>query len=226
MAAPVASKIILPSDTGNAGKNVRTQTRTVGADVVHEHFFIPETRRSRLGMYYGTTTVLTIPTTAQNGTSTGLIWFINPIGSGRNIGLRRWVAQIQFAVLSAIDVSLPRIALSLFTFTGTASGASLTAAKRTSADPTPVGSIRTAMTGLTVTLGAMIKSDFPPVNATASSTTVQANFVPATANDWDPDEEEQPILLPGEGLLFWSADVSTTANRRASADFIWEEFEP
>lgn len=40
MAAPIADKIILPLDTGNTGKKVRTQTRLVGADTVHEHFFV------------------------------------------------------------------------------------------------------------------------------------------------------------------------------------------
>jgi hypothetical protein len=222
MAAPVANKIQLPLDTGNTGKLVRTQTRVIGADTVHEHFFVPSTSRNRLGIYYATSGTLTIPITAQNGTTTAFFWFINPIASGRNIALRRWIAQIQFALLTAVDVTVPREALSLCTFTGTASGATIAAAKRASADQAPVGSIRTAVTGLTVTLGAMIKSDFPPVNASASSAAVAT---PSTANDWDPPEEEQPVLVPGEGLVCWSADASTTANRRLSVDFIWEEFE-
>lgn len=226
MAAPIASMIQLPSDTGNLGKKVRSQTRVVGADTVHEHFFILETRRSRLGIYYGTSGILTIPIAVHTPATTGFFWFINPVASGRNIALRRWAAQVQFAVLSAVDVSVPRLALSLCTFTGTPSGATIAAAKRATGDSTPVGSIRTAMTGLTVTVGSMIKSDFPPVNATASSATIQSVTVPATSNDWDPPEEEQPILLPGEGLICWAADGSTTANRRMSVDLIWEEYEP
>lgn len=226
MAAPIANKIILPLDTGNTGKNVRTQTRVVGADTVHEHFFILESRRSRLGIYYGTSGILTIPIAAHTPATTGFFWFINPVASGRNIALRRWATQIQFAVLSAVDVTVPRQAMALCTFTGTPSGAVIAAAKRASVDATPVGSIRTAMTGLTVTPGAMIKSDMPPINATASSATIQANLIPAVANDWDPVEEEQPILLPGEGIVCYSADGSTTANRRLSVDFAWEEYEP
>jgi hypothetical protein len=226
MAAPIADKILLPLDTGNTGKKVRTQTRVVGADTVHEHFFIPTSLRSRLGMYYGTSGTLTIPIAVHTPATTGFFWFINPVASGRNIALRRWAAQIQFAVLTAVDVSVPRLALSLCTFTGTPSGATIAAAKRATADATPVGSIRTAMTGLTVTVGNMIKTDFPPINATASSATIQSTLGPATSNDWDPPEEEQPILVPGEGLICWAADGSTTANRRLSVDFIWEEFEP
>src|SRR5262245_17213865 len=176
MAAPVASKIILPSDTGNAGKNVRTQTRVVGADTVHEHFFILETRRSRLGIYYAASGTLTIPTSAQNGTTTGLFWIFTPVGSSVKVGVRRLATQVQFATTSAIDVSVPRIAFSLFTFAGTASGAQVTPAKRMSTDATPVGQLRTASTGMTVTLGAMIKSDFPPIMPTATSTTIQGNL--------------------------------------------------
>jgi hypothetical protein len=226
MAAPIADKIILPNDSGNTGKKVRTQTRVVGADTVHEHFFIPESRRSRLGIYYAASGTLTIPTAAQNGTTTGLFWLYNPIGSAVRMAVRRIAAQIAFAVTTAVDVSLPRLALSLVTFTGTGSGTLITPAKRASIDAAAVGNLRTASTGLAVTLGAMIKSDFPPINPTATSATIQAHMPPTIPNDWDPPEEEQPILLPGEGIVCWSADASTTANRRLSTDVVWEEFEP
>lgn len=225
MAAPIADKIILPTDTGNTGKKVRSQTRVVGADTVHEHFFIPESRRARTGLYYATSGVIAYPSSAHNGTSTGYAWLYNPVGSAVKMAIRRIAMQSQFLVLTAVDVSLPRQAVSLFTFTGTGSGAQITPAKRDSTDAAAVGNLRTAVTGLTVTVGAMLKCDFPPINATASSATVQANFVPATSNDWDPPEEEQPVLRAGEGLLFWSADASTTTNRRFSVDLAWEEYE-
>jgi len=225
MAAPVASKIILPTDTGNAGKNVRTQTRVIGADTVHEHFFVPSTVRNRLGIYYAASGTLTIPTAAQNGGTTGLFWLFNPVGSSVKMAIRRLATQIQFTVTTAADLAVPRLAFSLFTFTGTASGAQVTPAKRASADANPVGNLRTASTGLTVTLGAMIKSDFPPIISTPSSATIQVMFPPTISNDWDPPEEEQPILLAGEGIVCWSADASTTANKRTSTDLVWEEFE-
>ena len=54
MAAPIANKIILPDDSGNTGKKVRTQTRVVGADTVHEHFFVQGRRaEGRLVGYVG-----------------------------------------------------------------------------------------------------------------------------------------------------------------------------
>jgi hypothetical protein len=168
---------------------------------------------------------LTIPIAVQTGTTSGLFWLYNPVGSAVKMAVRRFATQIQFAVTSAIDISTPRIAFSLFTFTGTGTGTQITPAKRTSTDAGPVGNLRTAMTGLTITLGAMIKSDFPPIMPTATSTTIQGNLVPTISNDWDPPEEEQPILLAGEGVVCWAADASTTANRRTSTDLIWEEFE-
>lgn len=225
MAAPVADKVILPLDTGNTGKKVRTQTRTVGADSVHEHFFIPISRRSVLGVYYATSGTIAFPTAAHNVTSTGYAWFYNPVGSAVKIALRRTFTQTQFAVTSAIDVTVPRQAMSLFTFTGVGSGTLITPAKRDSNDAAAVANLRTAVTGLTVTLGAMVKSDFPGINATASSATIQSGGIPSGTQEWDPPEDEQLILRAGEGLAFWSADASTTANRRWSVDICWEEFE-
>lgn len=227
MAAPVASEIRLPDDSGNTGKRVRTQTRDLGGGIIrHEHVFVLVSKRSTLGIYYAASGTLTIPTAAQNGGTTGLFWLFNPVGSLVHLAVRRIATQIQFTVTSAIDVSVPRLALSLFTFTGTASGPQVTPAKRLSSDPTPVGNLRTASTGLSVAVGAMVKSDFPPINATPTSATIQTFLVPAISNDWDPPDDEMPILKPGEGIVCWSADASTTANRRTSTDLVWEEFEP
>ncbi len=225
MAAPIADKVILPLDTGNTGKKVRTQTRVVGADTVHEHYFIPTSKRSVLGVYYATSGTIAFPTAAHNVTATGYGWFYNPVGSAVKVALRRTFTQTQFTVTSAVDVTVPRQAMSLFTFTGVGSGTLITPAKRISTDAAAVGNFRTAVTGLTVTLGAMIKSDFPSINPTATSATIQANMIPAGTQEWDPPEDEQIILLAGEGVAFWSADASTTANRRWSVDICWEEFE-
>jgi hypothetical protein len=225
MAAPVANKIILPLDTGNTGKNVRTQTRVVGADTVHEHFFIPISKDSKLGLYKAHSGVLTIPTAAHNGTTTGHLWFFNPVGNTVKARLRTLVEAMQFTVLTAVDVSVPRSLYSLFTFTGTASGAAITPAKRDSVDAAATCTLRTASTGATVTLGASIRGLLPPINATASSATIQANMPPALSPPWDPDEEECLVLRAGEGVVLWAADAGTTANRRLLSDWEWEEFE-
>ena len=89
---------------------------------------------------------------------------------------------------------------------------------------TAVASVRTAVTGMTVTPGAIIRSELPPINSTASSATVQMNQPTTIGQPWDLAEEEMPVLRAGEGIVFYSADAGTTANRRMVADMIWEEY--
>ena len=79
MAAPLASKITLPDDSGNVGKKVRTQTRVVGVDTVHEHFFIPISSRKITGIYnFNVGTAYLVTVGAQTGTSTAIAWLVNP----------------------------------------------------------------------------------------------------------------------------------------------------
>jgi hypothetical protein len=225
VAAPIADKIILPLDTGNTGKKVRTQTRVVGADTVHEHFFIPTSKDSKVGLYRAHSGILTIPTGAHNGTTTGHLWFMNPVGSTVKGRLRRLRETTQ-VVSGAIDLTAPRQLFSLFTFTGVASGATITPAKRDSTDAAPTCTLRTASTGITPTLGATIRhTGIPSIVATLASATVQVMLPPSIYPPWDPDEEECPVLRAGEGVVLWSADASTTANRRLFSDWAWEEFE-
>ena len=65
MAAPIAAFAQLPTDSGNTGKKMRTQTRVIGADTVHEHFFIESSTRDMLGSYVAHSGVFTIQATAQ-----------------------------------------------------------------------------------------------------------------------------------------------------------------
>jgi hypothetical protein len=225
MAAPVADKIILPLDTGNTGKKKRTQTRVVGADTVHEDFVILTSKDSKTGFYRAHSGILTIPTAAHNGTTTGHLWFFNPVGNTVKARLRR-LRETGQVVSGAIDLTAPRQLFNLFTFTGTASGAAITPSKRDSTDAAATCTLRTASTGATVTLGAVIKhTGVPAINATLASATVQVNLQPCIYPPWDPDEEECIVLRAGEGVVLWSADASTTANRRLFSDWAWEEFE-
>lgn len=226
MAAPVANKIQLPLDTGNTGKLVRTQTRVVGSDTVHEYYFVPTSARSKTGVYGATSGVLTVPTSATNGTTTGYFWLINPVGSAVKMAVRRISGSIQFNTLTAVDVTVPRVQFALCTFTGTASAGLITPWKRDSTDAAAVGNFRTASTGLTVTLGAAVHACLPPVVATAASATIQANMPPAVFPPIEPETEDgQIILRAGEGLVCYSPDAATTANRRLVVNVTWEEFE-
>jgi hypothetical protein len=225
MAAPIADKITLPLDTGNTGKKKRTQTRVVGADTVHEDFVILTSKDSKLGLYRAHSGILTVPAAAHNGTTTGHAWFQNPAGNTLKARVRR-MRETGQTVSGAIDLTAPRQLYSLFTFTGVASGATITPAKRDSADAAPTCFWRTASTGMTVTLGATIRhTGVPAINATLASATIQVSQPPCIYPPFDPDEEECIVLRAGEGVVLWSADASTTANRRLFCDWAWEEFE-
>lgn len=223
MAAPVAGKILLPSDTGNTGKNVRTQTRVVGADTVHEHFFVPASERSKLGRFAGHSGNLTVQAAAQTGAATGFLWLINPVGSSVKLGVRKVNVQANLATLLSTP-TVPRLLMSLVTFTGVASGATISPAKYDSTGVAPVGSLRTAATGLTITVGAAIRSALAPFSGGTAGWT----FLQSLDEDWEfmAGDDGSLVLRAGEGIAFWQPDAGTAADtRRWLIDLIWEEFE-
>jgi len=217
MAAPVANKIILPVDTGNTGKNVRTQTRVVGSDTVHEHFHIPISRREIKGIYgFSATAPAAVQAAAQNGTTTGFFWLEMPVGATKRGRLRRFSVMFDWGAVPTVDIlTLPRIALARFTFTGAASGAQITPAKRNPGDDANVATIRTASTGMTVTLGAIFQATFAPFIdfATAAGINVQPHevteLIPAGLF-----EDEWPDYGPGEGLVLYQPDAGTASDPR------------
>jgi len=219
--AITADMIQLPVDTGNAGKKKRTRTRTIGTDVVHEDFVVLSSARDYGSKPLWESDNLTIPAAVQNGTTTGLVWLFNPIGSGKKIGIDRITISDQFTAL-AVDLVAGNISVNRFTYTGTPSGAALTPAARDSTDAAAVGSARTASTGMTVTLGARLYS----------KQTQTMDLVTGGAGHWCPDQQEfmpesddaQVILREGEGIVFWSSIAVTTGNRRCVINGMWEEF--
>lgn len=222
MAAPVADKIILPLDTGNLGKNVRTQTRTVGAFSVHEHFFIPTSARSVLGKYKASTGLLTIPAAVHNGTTTGYCWLANPVGSVVKMGVQRISMTHNFIVI-AVDLLTGEVRFSRNTFTGVGSGTIVTPAKRDSTDATAVGTLFLTSATWAQTLGATFWNEQYQTQ----------DLVTGGAGHWMPyktefvaeKEEDQIVLRAGEAIAIWHSIAVTTANRRAAINFAWEEFE-
>jgi hypothetical protein len=222
MAAPVADKIILPLDTGNTGKKKRTQTRVVGADTVHEDFVIMGSTRSYLGVHGFSSGNLTILAAAQNGTSTGSLWIQNPVGSA----VRMALARLCFYHAITTNLSMPtapRIIAQLFTFTGTASGAALTTGKFDSRYPAAVGSVRTAVTGMTVTLGGILVTSLPIVTAGTAGWTFST---PDKDDNVATSEMSDVVLAAGEGLVIYQADAGTTSDtRKLVVDGAWSEFD-
>jgi len=222
MAVPVAAFIQLPLDTANGGKKRRTQTRTVGTDSVHEDFVIPTSARSILGNYICNIGIQVIPIAAQNGTATGFVWFYNPIAGTKKIAIERIKSSIQFNALG-VDLLAGSLTLAKFSFTGTGSGAVRTLVPLNSKMPAATANARTAVTGLTVSIIGVIGQWLLPVMGLATG---GAGSFSAQQVDWVADDEEEEIILnPGEGIVLYSSDGVTTANRNLVATIHHSEFE-
>lgn len=223
MSAPIASFVQTPDDTGNTGKKLRTQTRVVGANTVHEHLFVQIPQRNYIGFYWGCLPYQTVPIAAHNGTTSGNWWLFNPIANANKISLRRFSSTLNFVAL-AVDLVAGQFRMSLFTYTGTPSGAAVTLGKCDSTCPTTTASLRTASTGMTVTLGATIWEETGPILPLATGSGVVCG--PWQGIERNPDWDDAEIVLrAGEGVVDWSALALTTANRRQTTNIGIGEFE-
>lgn len=222
MAAPIATFIQVPSDATNTGKKNRTQSRVVGPDTVHEHFVVATNPRSRMGGHKTSSGVITVPAAVQNGTTTGYAWLYNPIGSTIKMAVKRRTLSLQFTALG-VDLLSGELRASLFTFSGAGSGTLVTPGRVKSTDTVAQGQMRLASTGLTVTLGATIQGEQYPTMDLATG----------GAGHWNPYRyenepdfyDDEHILLPGEGIVWWHAVAVTAANRRLIINAFHEEFE-
>lgn len=227
MARPVAAKIVLPSDASNLGPKVRTQTRVVGSDTVHEHMFIPISREKLLGLYYWVPTAAqAVQASAQNGTSTAFAWLAMPPSltvRGRIRSLE--VIFEQGAAPTADHLTLPRIALQKFSFTGTPSGANVTPMKRHTSDATNSSNLYTASTGMTITLGAFGPTFLPP--GIDFATAVGQNVVSKVNEPFKPQSEDEFFdFASGEGFALYQPDAGTTTDvRRFNFKFYIDEYD-
>jgi len=222
MTSPVDGYIQLPLDTSNTGKKRRTQTRVVGSDTVHEDFVVPISKRNILGNYIYNVAPAALPITAHNGTTTGILWLVNPTANTENLAIKRILAEIQFTA-SAIDTALGLLRGQRFTYTGTPSGATLAASRQRTTDIATGAVAYTAMTGMTITLGEVIFRRALPMMFSA---TAELGQVPPTLLDFFPKEEGMEfVLAPGEGLVLFSPVTLTTANRTATIEIQTQEYE-
>jgi len=222
MAAPIAGFIQLPLDTSNTGKKRRTQTKVIGADTVHEDFVIPISKRNILGSYITSTGVIAIPIAAQNGTTTGAVWFYNPVGSTKKVAIEKIKIAVQFVAL-AEDLLAGNLSISSMTVTGTASGTQKVPGKLDSTMPVASADARTVVTGLTPVLVSVLGSFLLPVMGLATG---GAGVFPAANLEWVADSEEEEIILnAGEGIVIWNASAVTTANRNMVINIQHSEYE-
>lgn len=223
MTAPAAGYVLLPTDTSNTGKKIQTQSETIGSDIVHAHYFIARSRRKVLARYHFAMALQSVQASAQDGTSTGFFWLHNPIGSSVHGRLKR--LQVVFSMTGEADMlSVPRIALARITFTGTASGAMVTPGKAQSALATNATDMRTAVTGLTVTVGGLVWAAVVP---TLGVTTSGISWNAGPVCTFEPNEEEDYLHYDaGEGFLLYQPDAGTASDtRRFSVTGTWDEYD-
>ena len=220
MAAPIPSNVRLADDAGNTGKRIRTDTRVVGADTVHHHWFVPISARSKKVFHYSPL-LQSVQASAQDATATGFFWFQVPAANAWDVAIRKCV--LKFATGNTLTLTFPRIVLARFTFTGTPSGATVTAAKRKSAEA-PTADLRTAVTGMTVTLAATVATFLvPQMHAVGQAFQPPVQKWP---EDHDSFEDDDVILAPSEGVLLYQPDAGTASDpRRFTVDLRVEEIE-
>ena len=218
MAAPITAFAQLPTDSGNTGKKMRTQTRVIGADTVHEHFFVETSERDRIGGYIAHSGVNLVQATAQTFPA-AFWWLINPVGNTTKIAITGIEIMSQMGS-ALVAVTSPRLLIASFTFTGAASGAVVTPGKLDSTYAATTASFRTASTGLTITKVADLLCSLPTASATA------VGYAPPMMDEWfETQEKNQIILRAGEGIAFYQPDAGTTADtRRLISTVKWDEF--
>jgi len=228
MAAPVEDYIALAEDAANLGKRARVNRRgAAGSGARYDHFTTPVSPHSKLGTQFYSTPYQTVKdnASAQDGTTTGFFWLQNPLASGFNLWLRHLLLRPSVIATTAFLTS-PRILAERFVYTGgTASGATITPAKRVTGQAA-AAFLRTAMTGMTgIALGLGVVTTFvvPPV------LTGVGQFDPAVQR-WpenrDPFETDGLLLVPGEGVVIYQPDAGTAADtRRFVMDITTDEVE-
>lgn len=231
MTRSTADKIILPSDAGNTGAKTPTMTRVIGSDTVHVPLFIKEYKEVVKGVYRASMALQSVQASAQNATSTGFLWVSCPSAvTTRAMRIRKLELQINHSASTTMP-SVPRIGIARYTFTGTASGATLAGAKIDPDSANPSIDLRTAVTGMTVTLntdpGSLLNSVLvPPMHNVTAAGLLFAPSVPQYLVDISADEDEWPMIKAGQGICLYQLDAGTaTDTRRFTASLTWDEIE-
>ncbi len=175
-----------------------------------------------LGEYFVSSGKQTILATAQ-GATVGFFWLINPVSSGIVVRVKR-VNFKESPTAATQFVTVPRITIERVTFTGTASGTTISPAKRDSNDAANIGLLITASTGLTLTAGNVIITFLVPPVVLGSGTSA-AFARPPTFDIFDPDQEDRALVLrPGEGIVCRQPDAGSTSDTRTFVlDVFWAE---
>lgn len=223
--------VTLPSDAANTGAKTPTMIKTQGANQVETPLVIPDRYETVRGVYRAGMAIQSVAAAAQNATSTGFLWITLPAANtSRAVRLRKCELSFQHSGATTMP-TLPRIGLARFTFTGTASGATLAGAKVDPDADNPSVDMRTAVTGMTVTLntdpGSLLSTVVVPAmhNVTAAGLLFACTDVQQLVS-LQADEDEWPIIKGGQGLVMYQLDAGTATDlRRFGVSMTWDEIE-
>lgn len=165
----------------------------------------------------------TVQATAQNGTTTGFVWIFNPSTGPNIVKIEKLKYLTQFeAALSA--PTAPRLAAARFTYVGTPTGASGVATQYDTTAPLKTLEIRTAYTGMTVTLNPA--GPFWSALPISSFGTAGWAFSVPALEVFEPNRLGLDFILrPGEGIVMYQPDAGTTADtRRLITEVCWGEY--
>jgi hypothetical protein len=207
---------------------VKANTSPDGALYVKEY-----ENETFFGTYCLEGVIAALSATAHTLNTGGFFWAINPAASGKIIRIERVGIQINLTTAVAAGFpTAPRLAISRMAFTGTPSGAAVptsgsasTINKFDNNYPTPVLDIRSAITGLTCTYGAvMFSSMAPSMGVVGTVTASQVVGIPSD-NEFEPRETDYELIIrPGEGFVIWQPEAGSTADtRKATFRIMWEE---
>jgi hypothetical protein len=223
--------IRLPADGSNTGAYTPTIAKVIGVNTVEFPLTVIDRYETVKGVYRASMALQSVQAAAQNGTSTGFLWISCPSSTTtRAMRLRKLELQINHSASTTMP-TVPRIGIARYTFTGTASGATLAGAKVDPDAANPSIDLRTAVTGMTVTLntdpGSLLNSVLVP--ALHNVTAVGVLSIPSVTQsliDIGAEEDEWPLIKAGQGIVLYQLDAGTTSDtRRFTASLMWDEIE-
>lgn len=227
--------VTLPNDGSNTGAKTPTMAKVIGVNTLEYPLVILAREQTVRGVYRAAMTLQSVQAAAQNATASGFLWISCPSAvTTRAMRLRKATITFQHSAATAAMNTIPRIGLARYTFTGTASGATLAGAKCDPDAANPSIDLRTAVTGMTVTLNTDPGS---LLSAVIAPPTMLLTALPATGLFSLPnseaelvslmaEEDEWPIIKAGQGLCIYQLDAgSTTDLRRFCVSLLWDEIE-
>ena len=183
---------------------------------------LSQRNNTQSGSYLASSGNLTVQTSAHGATA-GFFWLINPVGSTK-LCYVSFIQLITAPTAATTFTSSPRITIERTTFTGTASGATITPGLFDSTSVAGTCTVRTASTGLALSAGATFLAFVIPAVLTAVGqgySIVQAFPALDTINGIN---GLNVVLRAGEGIIVRQPDAGSAADsRKVVINFAWDE---